>query len=440
MAFGSKFAGIEVKIGADTSRLGRDMKKADSIVGRFSHAAANSLKLVGVAAAGAAIKIGVDGVKAYIEDENAARKLATTLENVTNAKKEQIASVEEFITKTMFATGVADDQLRPAMARLLRSTQDITKSQKLLNIALDVSSGTGKSLDTVVAAIGKGYDGNNASLGRLGLGIDSAKLKSGKFSDIMQQLRHDFQGFAEADANTMEGKLKRLNLRWQETKEQIGAVILEGLEPLMDWFETPEGTKAMNDFFEGMVSTFKTLAKVIPPIVEEFGKFMKKAEEMGTVKALLSDPKLMAAATAYGVGMVSGGPFVAKVAALSAYTLASDFQSLEGSPGNNNQAAAREIDKALKGALPDLTTREGMKKWNQQFNETMTPSRQLWNQFAGATGFEETRQITNNSPIVNITINRAIDPKQTAMNVQRALAKATRMGFNPDFVGKGLGN
>ena len=73
MAFGSKFAGIEVKIGADTSRLGHDMKKADGIVGRFSKAASNALMGVGIAAAGAAVKIGVDGVKAYIEDEKAAR-------------------------------------------------------------------------------------------------------------------------------------------------------------------------------------------------------------------------------------------------------------------------------------------------------------------------------------------------------------------------------
>lgn len=445
MAFGSKFAGIEVKIGADTSRLGRDMKKADSIVGRFSKAASNALMGVGIAAAGAAVKIGVDGVKAYIEDEKAARKLAVTLENVAGAKKEQIASVEEYITKTMFATGVADDELRPAMARLLRSTQDITKSQKLLNLSLDISAGTGKSLDSVAAALGKSYDGSNASLSRLGLGLDAATLKEGKFSDITKQLRKDFQGFAEADADTMEGKLKRLNLRWQETKEQIGGVILEGLEPLMDWFETAEGQKVIEDLLAGMVDAFKILAAELPGIVKQLTTLMSSFKNSSIDFSGLATPGLLAGALAWKY--TPGGPQWKAAAALMAY-LAADPSTQER--GNWAQQPGA-LEKASKTNIPI----PGVSITQEQMNASIAERQANLGSVllgagrkSGASTWQnpipglrnQLQEIQrNNGTQVNITINQAIDPKQTALSVQRALAKAQRMGINTGLLGKGLG-
>ncbi len=446
MAFGSKFAGIEVKIGADTSRLGRDMRKADGIVGRFSKAASNALMGVGIAAGAAAVKIGVDGVKAYIEDEKAARKLSVTLQNVAGAKAEQIASVEEYITKTMFASGVADDQLRPAMARLLRSTQDITKSQKLMNLALDVSAGTGKSLDSVAMALGKSYDGSNASLSRLGLGLDANILKEGKFNDITKELRKNFQGFAEADANTMEGKLERLNLRWQETKEQIGGVILEGLEPLMEWFETAEGQKVIEDLLNGMVEAFKFLAAELPGIVTSLTNLLSSFKNSNIDFSGLATPGLVAGALAYKY--TPGGPQFKVAAALMAYLAADPATQERGNwaqePGALEKAgktnipipgvsitqeqmdasiAARQAN--LGNVLLGAGTKSGASSWQN-------PIPGLRNQL---------KQIQrNNGATVNITINQATDPKQTAINVQRAIAKAERMGVNSGFLGKGLGN
>jgi len=449
MAFGSKFAGIEVKIGADTSRLGRDMRKADGIVGRFSKAASNALMGVGVAAAGAAIKIGVDGVKAYIEDEKAARKLAVTLENVANAKKEQIASVEEYITKTMFATGVADDELRPAMARLLRSTQDITKSQKLLNLSLDISAGTGKSLDSVAAALGKSYDGSNASLGRLGLGLDSAILKEGKFSDITKQLRKDFQGFAEADANTMEGKLARLNLRWQETKEQIGGVILEGLEPLMDWFETAEGQKTIENLMGSMVNGFKTLAENLPEIIEGIKTIMNTFKDSKIDLTAFADPKLLAAAMAW---KYTPGPFQIKaIAALAAYQLG-DARAQTGDEaiqttlrtaiGSTPEVAAKlRKESKFTGSFADLAMQQSSFDYAMNAQQGLGQAGYTGSNFlggVGAIGSRRAGQMALNN--VNITINQAVDPKQTAISVQRAIAKAERMGINTNLLGKGLGN
>jgi hypothetical protein len=121
---------------------------------------------------------------------------------------------------------VQDDKLRPSFARLLRSTEDVTKAQKLLNLALDISVATGKDVDTVAAALGKAYDGNAASLGRLGLGVDSTILKSGDLDLIMSTLTKTFGGFADKEAKTFDGQMRIVNIRIDELKENIGKNLL----------------------------------------------------------------------------------------------------------------------------------------------------------------------------------------------------------------------
>jgi protein translocase SecG subunit len=92
------------------------------------------------------------------------------------------------------ATGVADDALRPALARLVISTGNTAKAQDLLSLALDASTATGKPLETVANALGKAYDGNTTALGKLGLGLSSAELKSMSFEQVQARLSDLFGG------------------------------------------------------------------------------------------------------------------------------------------------------------------------------------------------------------------------------------------------------
>jgi hypothetical protein len=186
------------------------------------------------AAAGAyAIKIGVEGVKAAIEDEKAQTQLAVALENATGATKAQIAATEQSILQMSLATGVADDELRPALGRLVRSTSDTEKAQQLLATALDISAATGKPLESVANALGKAYDGNTASLGKLGIGLSAAELKTMNFTQVQGKLSDLFGGAAARNADTYAGRIARMQIAFDEAKETIGFALLPILEKLM---------------------------------------------------------------------------------------------------------------------------------------------------------------------------------------------------------------
>ena len=210
-----------------------DVEQSSSRLGDFSKKAGVAFAAAGAAAALYAGKYLVEATKNAAEDEKAQRNLALTLENTTGATRNQIAAVESYITATSLAYGVTDDQLRPSFERLTRSTKDTQKSQELLNLAISISAATSKPLETITAALAKAYDGNAASLGRLGLGVDSTILKSKDFDAITTELRRNFAGFAEQEANTFEGKLRRLQIAFDEGKETIGSFVLDGITPLV---------------------------------------------------------------------------------------------------------------------------------------------------------------------------------------------------------------
>ena len=229
---------LTLKLLADTAdfqkKLAAGSKDIDSIGERAKEFGVKAA--AAFAAAGAAIgAFAASAIKNAAEDEAAQRKLALTIQNSTNAKIEQIAAVEDYITKTSLAVGVTDDQLRPAFARLVRSTKDVEDATNLLNLALDISAATGKPLETVSMALGKAYDGNAASLGRLGLGVDANILKSKDFNLIFQELTKTFGNFAENEATSTEKQMERVKIALDEAKESIGAALLPVVQELTAW-------------------------------------------------------------------------------------------------------------------------------------------------------------------------------------------------------------
>lgn len=229
---------LTLKLLADTADFQKKLiagsKDVDSIGDRVTEFGKKAA--LAFAAAGAAVgAFAVSAVKAAAEDEAAQRQLANTIEATTNATAKQIAGVESYIEKTSIAIGVTDDELRPAFARLVRSTQDVENAQKLLNLALDLSAATGKPLEAVSNALGKAYDGNTTALGRLGLGLDAGILKSKDFDAIFQQLTSTFGNFAENEADTTQKQMERVKIALDEAKESVGAALLPAVQDLTAW-------------------------------------------------------------------------------------------------------------------------------------------------------------------------------------------------------------
>jgi len=180
--------------------------------------------------------------KAAAEDQKAQELLAQQLRTSAMATDDVIASNEQFISSMSKAFSVADDDLRPAMASLVRSTGSVEVAQGLMTTALDIAAATGTDLETVTLALGKAANGQTAALTKLDPSLKGVIDSSSTLDDITNALAVSFGGAATVAANSFEGRMKGMTIALDETKESIGAALLPALlgllnilKPVADW-------------------------------------------------------------------------------------------------------------------------------------------------------------------------------------------------------------
>jgi len=314
---------VKITFDADFDELKRGVKGAqDEVEGfggrmeKFGKAAGAAFAVAGAAALAYAGKLAIDGVKAAIEDEASQLRLANALRNVTGATDSQIKATEDYITKTSLALGVTDDQMRPALERLTRSTKDVEESQKLMSLAIDISKAKNLDLTTVSNALAKANDGQTGALKKLGITLgenatnvkdynsEQTKLKKlfvelemaqrdfgegskeyikvqekiAKSQDIINglqaagidwvgELSSEFAGAGTEAANTYAGKMERLKIAFDEAKETVGFFILNALTPLMD--------KVVNNVIPNIGKWADAIGVVLRPVIIFISEFIR---------------------------------------------------------------------------------------------------------------------------------------------------------------------
>jgi hypothetical protein len=211
----------------------KSFKQAETATDKLSKSVKSLAKTFGLAFGTAAV-IGYAkaSVKAAAADQKAQQQLALALKNV--GLERDAASAERFIQQLQSEFGVIDDLLRPAYQKLAVATKNTAETQRLLSIGLDISASTGRDLESVTGALSKAYLGNNTALGKLGVGISKADLKTKSFKEITDDLAVTFKGSAKAASETYAGSIAKLGVAAANVQEIIGTGLIDALKNLGD--------------------------------------------------------------------------------------------------------------------------------------------------------------------------------------------------------------
>jgi hypothetical protein len=267
----------------DITKLGKD----------FDKFAKRSVKAFGVAAAASAAfatKIGVDAVRAAMDDQKSQALLASTLRNTVGATDAAIASTEQYITALQKEVSVSDDELRPALATLARATGDVASAQALLGTALNISAGTGKDLQSVSLALSKAVNGNLGALTRLGIPLDANIIKTKNLNKALEIINGTFKDQADIRAKTLEFRLIGLQIAYGEILETLGYALLPVIERFASVVQTqvlPQLEAWINANKDRLAAGLETILTQLPILIENvtnlFGYIQRN---IGTIKVL----------------------------------------------------------------------------------------------------------------------------------------------------------
>ena len=211
-------------------------------------------------------------MKAAAQDQKAQKILASNLKNLGLA----YASVdaESFIKSMETQTAVLDDQLRPAYSQLATVTGSATKTQELMKLAFDVSSGSGLDYANTVDILSQAYVGNTKGLKQLNLGLTQAELKAMDFEQIQTKLRQNFAGAGAVALDSYAGSMAKLSVATSNASETIGTALLDAIIKISG-----------SDGVDGLISKIDTLASAFASVVTQVGNAVSALTGTETRKA-----------------------------------------------------------------------------------------------------------------------------------------------------------
>jgi hypothetical protein len=351
------------KLSKTTAAVSADLKKfqrtTQSVSGSLNKAFGAVGLTLGIAKLSSFLK---SSAKAAQEDSQSKNQLALALRNTLGATDGVVKANERWINTTSQAVGVYDDDLRPALATAVRATGNLAKGQDLLNVALDVSAGTGKSLDTVTNALSKAYNGNTGSLKKL-----LPSIREGE--DVMGQLRAQFKGAAaEASKNN---PYQKIAIIFDNLKETIGEQLLPLIQKFAEYLNSTEGQRNLQqvaNIFGGIATAVATvgtfllqnigLVKAITAaVIFTVGaiKLMTTAMalyDIGTKIAVISTKALKIALISTGIGALIVGLGVLAATWMEVTAAAEDAdQAQEDAATNDALAIAIQNTNALRDMI-----------------------------------------------------------------------------------------
>jgi len=461
---------VVIRIGAETAQAVGAIRNVDKALGDTQTSGQKLQAGIQRAAVPAAIAFtalsaaAVSSAKAAAEDAASREKLEGQIRRSTGATDAAISANNAYIDSMMRQTAIADDELRPAMAQLVRASGDVHESQKLLALSADLAAATGKPLATVTAAVAKGYAGNAAGLKKLVPGLSDAAVKSKDWAKVQAELNAQVGGAAAESAETASGQYRLMTIEMGELQESIGAGLLPILQAVLPVFTRFAGIAGQHP--GAILAVAGAVAAVAAAILAANAAIRVYTTAMtiynARTKIVAAATRVWAAAQWLLNAAMSANPIalaIIAVAALTAgiviaYRHSSRFREIVQSAFATAKQNAvlllgpigllirafqllyeksGTVRAAVKGAMDAITAAieavlDAVNRLIGALGRIHVPSIDLPGPLAlpgGASSGPASRS-AGGGPVINVSISGAIDPESTALAIRRVMERYDR--------------
>jgi hypothetical protein len=219
--------------------LDKATKKSQALLTKFGKGLGLTF---GAVAIGAFVK---KSVNQFATLEKSTKRLESELTNLGLAFASSLAS--DFTRALSLSSGVSQNELNPALQKLIQTTYTLTDAQKLLSLSTEISRQKGLELTDVSNALSRAFVGDYKALVKLRIGYETAELKGKDFADVLKELEADF---SSKQVDTFADKINKLKIAFEQTQVAVGKGFVEGLEASgLSIEETQEKMIALGEAF-----------------------------------------------------------------------------------------------------------------------------------------------------------------------------------------------
>jgi hypothetical protein len=218
---------IDIKIIAEF--LGKNaFKQADTAATKLNKTVKSLGQSFGIAFGGAALGYAIKStIRDFADAQRETQQLTNTVKNLGLAFA--APEIDAYVQKIGALYGVTGDQAVPALQALLTATGSVSRSTKIMNVALDLAASRSADVSKVANDLASAYVGNTKGLNQYRLGLTKAELAAMSFDEILEKIGSQTLGSADEAAKTLSGQLAILAEVSNQAKERIGGGLVQAL-------------------------------------------------------------------------------------------------------------------------------------------------------------------------------------------------------------------
>ena len=306
---------LKVRVNADTGKLeiisqeikqtAGESEKLDKGFFNLNETAKNlGLTLAGVFSARQAIQFLSDSVREAEQENEALRRLNFNLEANGISWKNNENAVKSWASTIQATTRFNDSQAFDSLERMVRVTGNLTKAQEAVQLAMNMSSASGQSLERMLDILANLYTNNTRALIPLRQEFKAFIGNSEDALIILENLRNRFSGAAQAEDSFTKSSAQTKAII-NDLKESIGNDLIPVLERtnttinniLIGFKEVQKELnptlkaiqKGMEEHKNVLEQIFAPIAYVLNPLIEAHKKVFDALDSVGTKSKEIAD-------------------------------------------------------------------------------------------------------------------------------------------------------
>jgi hypothetical protein len=249
-----------------------------------------------------------DAITGAIEEEQSQHRLTTALEMTGRARGGVTNNLLAFAQAQMAVTTFTHEEVEGVMTLLAQLTKlDSEGIQKATKGAMGLASVLGMDLQSAAMMVTKAMEGNAQALARVGIRVDENIPKEQQAAAILEKLVALYPR-ANAELETMGGKIKQAKILWGEFQTELGKNILQSLVAPISL--VTEKLRELNRTLGGTQMSYATLNADMEKFRDSFGRMDLQISPLWTAFRSLQKelPNIPINIKAMTDAYVKGGP------------------------------------------------------------------------------------------------------------------------------------
>ena len=299
-----RIADLLIKIGADSYEFQQRTKQVEKSLEGLQKKMTSVGKTLSKTLTLPLVALGTASVMAADTQVQAETRLLTALKGREDIQRRLMAQAAELQSRSTFG----DEEVIVQQAYLASLGMTERQINDVIEASAQLSTATGMTLESAVKNLAKTYGGLTGELGESIPALKSLTAEQLKSGEAVKYILENYQGYAEAAAQSGAGSMRQLKNQLGDLAEQLGMILMPALQKIVGWISNMvTWFQNLSPTTQKVIVVIASLAAAIGPVLTVGGKLLAMLPLIKAAFTAMTGPigLVISALVALGAAFVS---------------------------------------------------------------------------------------------------------------------------------------